>query len=363
MRPILREWNRENEQTDSEPFTEEDIIKTIKSVRETHGRNHPEKHRGSAAKEVREWVDEQSGVFDLDGVIKNLGLDGVRDPSERRKVRKSVSRTLTDLVNEGIIKRHGNRNGVFRKIDRDLKQMNLHRGTEQSENIILPFGLSTMVKLFPGNITLIAGAIESGKTTALLNITKDNLDQYKVHYFNSEMGSDELPCRLKQFSDVDPRVWDKVNFYERSSNFVDVIEPGKGNLNIIDFLEIYDQFFTVGSLINEIHEKLDGALAVIALQKNAGRDEGRGGTFSSEKPRLYLALDHIINQGVGVCNRVKIVKLKNRREGIENPRGKQLKYNILDGAALKPWPVGTSEWVWAWEKQPEKHGNNQKGES
>ena len=50
-----------------------------------------------------------------------------------------------------------------------------------------------------------------------------------------------------------------------------------GNINIIDFLEISENFYEIGGRLREIHDKLKGAVAVVALQKNAGTQTGLGG--------------------------------------------------------------------------------------
>ena len=105
------------------------------------------------------------------------------------------------------------------------------------------------------------------------------------------MGGAEFKLRAEKFLDIMPEEWN-IKFYERSSGFQDVIKPGSGNLNIIDFFEIHDNFFKISESLSAIHQKLNGGLAVIAIQKAPGADLGRGGTFSLEKARLYVSLDY-----------------------------------------------------------------------
>ena len=69
-------------------------------------------------------------------------------------------------------------------------------------------------------------------------------------------------------------------------------------------------------------KNLNGALAVVALQKAKGRDDGHGGTFTREKPVLSLAL------GPG---KAKITKLKEWREDMDNPNGKQYSFKLVEG--------------------------------
>jgi hypothetical protein len=129
-------------------------------------------------------------------------------------------------------------------------------------------------------------------------------------------------------------MWRDVSVYERSDNFPDVIKSGEGNLNIIDFLEVVDEFWKVASTIQKIHQKLNGALCVIGLQKNPHVDLGRGGAFSLEKARLYLSLDY---------QAAKIVSCKNFKQNdiIQgNPRGYTCKYTLVNGCRIRRLPPG-----------------------
>ena len=63
--------------------------------------------------------------------------------------------------------------------------------------------------------------------------------------------------------------------YDRASGFADAIVPDE--INIIDYLEVSDNFFAVGGEIRDIFDKLRGGVAVIALQKKLNADMGRGG--------------------------------------------------------------------------------------
>ena len=92
------------------------------------------------------------------------------------------------------------------------------------------------------------------------------------------------------FENLVEDAWDHVKFYDRSSNFADVIRPN--GLNIIDFLEITTDFFLIEEQIRKIHDKLDKGVAVICLQKKKGAEMGRGAEFSLEKPRIYFSLDY-----------------------------------------------------------------------
>ncbi len=146
-----------------------------------------------------------------------------------------------------------------------------------------------------GNIGIIAGSPNSGKTAFLLNFIRLNQNKHKIHLFSSEGGKEELRQRISKF-DYPLDSW-KFSAWERAGDFADVIKPD--DINVIDYLEIHDEFYKIGGIIKSISDRLKNGFALIALQKNNGRDEGLGGSRGLEKPRLYLSMD---------AGRLKIVK-------------------------------------------------------
>jgi hypothetical protein len=176
----------------------------------------------------------------------------------------------------------------------------------------------------PKNIIMIAGEVNSGKSAYLLNLAAKNMDRMETVYFSSEMGGAELRERLQHF-EFPIEAWKKVTFIERASDFYKAIRPE--GLNIIDFLEIHDEFYKMGQLIKDIFDKLTTGLAVIAIQKNRGRDEGLGGERSKEKARLYMAIEP---------GKLKIVKAKNWISSEINPNGMCMEFKLAKGCKFKP---------------------------
>ena len=65
-------------------------------------------------------------------------------------------------------------------------------------------------------------------------------------------------------------------------------------------------------------------LAEVFMQKNPGTEWARGGAWTLDKARLYMALDRV-EKG----NRAKIIDCKAFRN--ENPRGWTLTYKLVNG--------------------------------
>lgn len=293
------------------PFPQKEINTKIESVfKRAENRN-----KGLTA-EIREWVSATWGNITATEALQTATNATFED---RKKIRVILGR----LVKEGVLERVPERNGVYRKINNDCPSVDFINATTEPIDLWLPFGLTDVAGIHLGNVLVFAGEKDSGKTSALMNIALKNRNAFNVSYFTSEMSPGEFRLRASK-SGYPIEQWKKVALYERAGNFEDVVKPGEGNLNIIDFLEKHDNFYTIGADIQKIHAKLDGAIAVIALQKDKEKDLGRGGGFGLEKARLYVALS---------WGKAKCISCKNFRENsrVGNPRGMEYTYKIFNG--------------------------------
>lgn len=272
--------------------------------------------------EVREWILSSSGVFLSSEVVKCLHLSSRDD-------QKHLSKVLARCVMDGLIKKHGNRNGCFEIVEAlDENIIDIFAADNKALPVKFPLDVHDLVKIMPKNIIILAGEVNAGKSAYLLNLAALNMRKFETVYFSSEMGGAELKERLQNF-DFPLENWRDVKFIERASDFSTAIRPE--GLNIIDFLEIHDEFYKVGALIKDIFDKLTTGLAVIAIQKNKGRDEGLGGQRGLEKPRLYMAMEP---------GKLKIVKAKNWLNATMNPNGMCMEFKLAKGCYFK----GTGTW-------------------
>ena len=286
-------------------------IHMVQSLVKTQERN--------LSQEIRDWISVSKGQFSVSECDRELGIVSQADKNNRRQV-------LFILTKEGILARHPKRTGIYRYIDGELDAMALVGEAPDPVDLRFPLGIHNLCKIYPGNIIVLAGSPDAGKTCFLLNLILLNMDVWNVHYFNSEMGEEELSMRLQHFSyptKIDS--W-KFKAWSRATNFADVIQGGKGKLNIIDYLEIHDSFYEIGGMIADIYKVLKEAVCVIAIQKNTGAMFGRGGQITLEKPRLALAMDSGI---------MRIVKAKNWVDPKVRPAGMVRRFKIFNGSDLK----------------------------
>jgi hypothetical protein len=277
------------------PFPFKEIPAKIKSVL-----NRIERRERNIAQEVREWVLTSNDFWLTSDCYKRLQLTS-------RAEQKAAVLEILRMANEGLIEKYGDKRGCYRTVDRECEKIDYVNAPEQTVNISLPFEIEKKVEIMPGNIIVIAGEMNAGKTAFLLNVIRDNMKKFEIHYFSSEMGGGELKKRLKKFDyPLSLSGW-RFNANEKTDNFGDVIVPGEGNINVIDYLEIHTNFYEVSKHLAEIHKKLKGAVA-----------------------RLYLAM------GKG---KLKIVKAKNWATP-NNPNGLEVKFKIVDGCKL----IKTGNW-------------------
>lgn len=273
-----------------------------------------ERKNRNISQEVRQWVLTSTGFF-----LTSTGFNELQLTSRSEK--KAMILELLRLKEQGIIESYGEKRGCYRLVESSSDEIDFIGVEEKVLDLIWPFEIEKWVKILPKNIIVISGESNSGKTAFMLNVCFMNMGRFKINYFSSEMGAMELRDRLKKF-EVNLTHWkEHINFRERSSNFADVIKPNE--VNIVDFLEITDEFYKIGGMIKEIYDKLKKGIAIIALQKNPNTDFGLGGMRSVEKARLYCAME---------SGRIKIVKGKNWANPEWNPNGIWREFKLVAGA-------------------------------
>ena len=285
----------------------------------------PKKDRpgSSVAYHVREYIDSIEGKFTVRDLYDDLGIKSAKDKGYARV-------TLSRLQKEETIERWKNQAGAWRKISAEVEWLNLDKASVETVDLWLPLDVHEFVKFMPGNIITVAGDANAGKTAFLFNVVKNNITSFKIYYFTSEMGTDELRMRADLFNDF-PYAHKNLRWAERADDFADVIRPGKGNINIIDYLELTEDFWIVGKHLKDIHNKLSGALAIVAIQKkHPDSDDALGGKRSLEKPRLALSMS---------AGKIKILKAKNWKTA-RNPNNLTAAFKLVQGSGF----IQNSDW-------------------
>ena len=283
-------------------------------------------------KDIEEWVRQTKGAW-----FANEELDrelGYTSTVQKRKRRIALER----LAEKGLVQRHPCNNHLTRMITADARLIDFKRaGMRAPLDISLPFDIQKMVNIYPGNIIVLAGAPNTGKTAWMLNVIRLNMQSFPIWYFSSEMGEEELAIRLAKFPGIELAGWN-FEARERADNYADVIVPDA--INIIDYWEFVggEAFYRIAEGLRSVWVKLKTGIAIVAIQKTADKLTGRGGSFGLEKPRLYLSMD------AGKTGRsdsaLRIVKAKNWADPLQNPNGLVAEFKLVNGCEF----IKTKDW-------------------
>ena len=305
------------------PFPEREISTKIQSAF-----SRSSSRLRNISEEVREWVLTTKGHF--------LTTESHRELQLTTKVeKKACMMALLRMVEEGLVERYGNKRGAYRLIESQSDVIDWKNSETSPIKITMPLSMNGIVRFRSKTLNVIAGSQDSGKTALMLNIAMLNAGKHDIYYFSSEMDGGELRERLEKFDRIPIELFEKIKFMDRSSAFADVIQPDA--VNIIDYLEISDNFFRIAEDFKNIRNRLKKGIAFIAIQKEPKTELGRGASFSMEKPRLYLTIDHEDRYNV-----LRIKKAKFWAKDDSNPRGMEMRFYIVNGVNLIPAGVWMS---------------------
>ena len=268
---------------------------------------------------VEEYLSLHKGEeFDLDIICRQLSI-------LERSNRKYVSIVLARKVSQGKLDKVSK---YYRVLDNtcklidwtnviDVPPLDIHWpvGADGSR-----FGFDGHVVISPKDIIIGAGLSNMGKTTLAHNILWENMDAYHCTLMGNELDASKFKRRVSHMTWANPLKEDgtpKFDLIERYDNWKDIIKPD--DVNIIDWINLNDNFYRIGSIIEGIKSKLNNGIAVIILQKDQNKSLGMGGGFSEHLASLYLTIDF---------NRLTVRKLKEWKD--INTNGKVFGFEIIN---------------------------------
>jgi len=269
---------------------------------------------------ILEWLDIEEEEFNIDIFRRKYGVDPA---SSTLKV------TLSRLVDSGDLKR--SRRGWYRKVKRiepivwwdgeDKPKIDFvwAYGVEDNSS----FGFDESIEIFAGDTIVIAGYSNQGKTALALNLLINNINLFEgATMMVNEYKPQRFRNRMKQFTWADYWNKDKPRFdlLPITKNHADYIKPN--HLNIVDWLHISGDFWTVADIIQDIQMQLREGIAVVVLQKTGAKDFGVGGDWGTFLPAVYLTIDP--------PGKLRVIKVKSSPPGHLSPIGKLYAFDIVD---------------------------------
>ncbi len=275
--------------------------------------------------QIGEWLD--GWILDLNGetfsrqdLYQELNIGS-------RQSREYLRKQLSIRVANGAIKQEGK---LFRKPNKGLRKLNWQTSYEdEALDLVFPMGLEEWVQLYPGSIIVISSPPGVGKTAFLYNFMMMNYHKHKITLLTNDMDEEEMSQRFGYFHRHIPD--DAFEVYEKWDRFGDAIESEPSQIYLIDYLKVHDLFYMVAKEIDEVAAKIGKGMAIVALQKDKGKELGRGATFSLETPKLYLTMDF---------QKLNIVKARGRTKKEVDPRGLQIDFKLHNGTNFEVMGYG-----------------------
>ena len=240
---------------------------------------------------VETWLEVHRGeTFDLDLVCRQLQIT-------ERENRHFVAMKLAYEVRQQKLEKL---NRIYRYINKDKDIIDWYNSNvDKTININWPkgrdgtkFGFDGCVCISPGDIIVVAGVSNMGKTTFAQNFLWENMDNYPCVLMGNEYTPVKFKRRISRMTWNDPILDGKPKFelIKRLENWADIIEPDK--ITIIDWISLpANELYNIGHVMQGIQSKLGNGVGLIVLQKDENSNLGRGRAFSEELASLYLTID------------------------------------------------------------------------
>jgi len=213
-----------------------------------------------------------------------------------------------NLVRDKTVKPSGDGDGTYKVLEPIIPVNFSLDGTDQEGvlDVHFPrsyiddttFGLEDLVELSKGDMILITGETNYGKTTIALSILGENLDLFPVSVL---MGSEYTSSA----GEITPKLKRRL----RRMNWVKWIEDGKprfkllpvehdyedyverDGLTAIDWISLPGEYYLVDRVMKTIKNSEGQGLTAVVLQKNKAAEFAEGGQRSERYADLVLKID------------------------------------------------------------------------
>lgn len=286
---------------------------------------------------VKEWIDLEVGdEFDVD----KLRVTHEVDPKS-----SNFYKSINTLVAKKYIKRIAYKR--YRKV-RQVSPIKVF-GRERRPPINLRFpvnhttgkqiGLFDDVVIREGDLIVVSGFTNQGKTLICLSFAGENIDMHPILMGNeytqfTEEGDEPSPRFLNRLDGMDWIEWvngdgkEKFTLLPVRDDYAEHIERDK--LNVIDWINLPGEYNMIGRLMENIQKEVGRGIIIASLQKNPDAKHGMGGPGTAHFAALELLLDNFNKNEVMMT----VGKVKEPKPGRISPTGRKFVYFIEDGVKI-----------------------------
>ena len=270
--------------------------------------------------QLEKWLNQQPDEFSLEQFRKKYNIDADSD-----LFYKAFSRWADD----GTLKRL--RRGWYRKV-KAIDPIRWWDGTQGKViDLVWPygvednsgFGFEESIEICSGDIIVIAGLKNMGKTTMAHNLLVNNIDKFdRCRMMVNEYKPFQFRKRINRLNWVD--IWNedgtpKFELLPIYEHHEDYILPNA--LNILDWIHIRENLWEIASKIEDIQKQLRDGIAIVFTQKSLNKPFGVGGDWGAFFASVYMTIDN---------EKLTVVYVKNAKSFIQ---GKMFGFKIIESGA------------------------------
>lgn len=276
----------------------------------------------------------QGQQIHIDSIMKEFQID----PQYRAQLRAILSR----CYKEKIAKPSGAKDGWI-KVLRKVEPVRWWEANESAYfDLSFPyghednskFGFEKLFKISPGDLIVIGGVSNFGKTAMALNILGENIDKAPCMLMGNEyttldgMPSPKFKRRMKRMTWaewMDGNNQPKFELLPVREDFEDYIQSNK--INIMDWINLEGgKLYDIGKVFERIKEATGQGIAVAVLMKEEDAPLARGRGFTKDLADVYIVIDPY---GEGE-SRLQLIKVK---EPIGKVYNRHWAFSLVDGGA------------------------------
>uniref|UniRef100_A0A6M3K625 Uncharacterized protein n=1 Tax=viral metagenome TaxID=1070528 RepID=A0A6M3K625_9ZZZZ len=251
-------------------------------------------------------------------------------------------RVMMLRLTEQKILRYLGRNGGY-KVIQQVSPIKVF-GSKRSEPIEIKFPVDRDTEmemsfagdiiLREGDLILISGRSNFGKTTLCMNFAAENIASNPVLMGNEYTTLDSKPSS-RFLHRLDAMNW--VQWYDDDGDRFTLL-PVRGDyaehiikdrMNIIDWVNIETgEHYMIGTIMEAIKREVGKGVSIIAIQKAENAESGRGGQFTKDFADVEILLDQFGDEGEILLTIGKVKEAKRRL------MGRTYAYQILNGVGI-----------------------------
>lgn len=243
------------------------------------------------------------------------------------------------LATENIVKPSGRKDGIYKVITQvnPIRVFDPNRQKIPPFELIFPRDFESMLEMNfaedvvvrEGDLVLIAGLSNYGKTTLALNFCGENIDKKPVLMGNeyTTIDNEPTPRFLNRLESMDWIEWvdqdgqDKFTLLPVREDYPEHII--KDRINIIDWINLSGEYYMISKVMEDIKRSLGKGVGILVIQKNEGLDYGRGGFMTKDFADCEILIDKFSENET-------LLKLGKVKESKKHLSGKTYAFGIIE---------------------------------